>query len=93
MITMEWSDWRNATFWWIQSVYVPPGYRSQGVFKALYRHVEQIAQAQKNICGLRLYVEKENTPAQEVYRRLGMSDAGYLVYEVDWKSSPGDSLS
>ena len=24
MITYEWSDWRNGTFWWIQSVYIPP---------------------------------------------------------------------
>ena len=24
MITFEWSDWRNAWFWWIQSVYVVP---------------------------------------------------------------------
>src|SRR5688572_23687841 len=22
MITTEWSDWRDGTFWWIQSVYV-----------------------------------------------------------------------
>ena len=84
MVTMEWSDWRNATFWWIQSVYVAPAHRSRGVFKALYRHVEQIARDRKDVCGLRLYVERENAAAQEVYRRLGMCDTGYLVYEVDW---------
>src|SRR5262245_66690516 len=27
MITYEWSDWRNAAFWWIQSVYVDPKWR------------------------------------------------------------------
>jgi len=27
MVTTEWSDWRNAHFWWIQSVYVHPQYR------------------------------------------------------------------
>jgi len=84
MITMEWSDWRNATFWWIQSVYVRPEHRSRGVFKALYRHVEAIARERKDVCGLRLYVERENAAAQAVYRRLGMCDTGYLVYEVDW---------
>jgi ribosomal protein S18 acetylase RimI-like enzyme len=84
MVTMEWSDWRNGTFWWIQSVYVHPEHRSRGVFKALYRHVEQLARDRRDVCGLRLYVEKENGPAQQVYRKLGMRDAGYVVYEIDW---------
>jgi ribosomal protein S18 acetylase RimI-like enzyme len=83
MITFEWSDWRNAMFWWVQSVYVHPDFRSRGVFATLHRHVEGLAR-QARACGLRLYVEKDNTRAQEVYRRLGMSDAGYLVYEADW---------
>ena len=40
MITYEWSDWRNATFWWIQSVYTLPESRRRGVFTALYSHIE-----------------------------------------------------
>src|SRR5690242_16350905 len=83
MITFEWSDWRNANFWWIQSVYVEPDFRAKGVFKYLYRHVEALAK-HAGACGLRLYVEKENVLAQQVYRRLGMQDAGYLVFETDW---------
>jgi ribosomal protein S18 acetylase RimI-like enzyme len=83
MITFEWSDWRNADFWWIQSVYVHPDFRAKGVFKALYRHVEQLAR-QAKACGLRLYVERDNANAQEVYRRLGMENAGYFVFETDW---------
>src|SRR5439155_4490600 len=43
MVTFEWSDWRSADFWWIQSVYVHPDFRSAGVFKSLYRHVEALA--------------------------------------------------
>ena len=27
MVTYEWSDWRNALWWWIQSVFVRPQYR------------------------------------------------------------------
>ena len=83
MVTFEWSDWRNATFWWIQSVYVHPDFRSRGVFRQLYQHVEHLAR-QAAACGLRLYVERDNTRAHEVYRKLGMSDANYLVYESDW---------
>jgi ribosomal protein S18 acetylase RimI-like enzyme len=81
MITYEWSDWRNGTFWWIQSVYVLPRARRNGVFRALYRHLEQIASADPAVCGIRLYVERENTRAQATYRHCGMGDAGYVVME------------
>jgi ribosomal protein S18 acetylase RimI-like enzyme len=86
MVTFEWSDWRNGMFWWIQSVYVHPDFRSRGIFTQLYRHVENLAR-EAHACGLRLYVERENRSAQEVYRRLGMADAGYAVFEMDWSKS------
>ena len=84
MFTYEWSDWRNGTFWWIQSVYVLPEARRDGVFRALFRHVEQLATADPSVCGIRLYVERENTRAQATYRHCGLHDAGYVVMEVDY---------
>ena len=81
MLTREWSDWRNGHWWWIQSVYVAPGHRRQGVFAALYRHVEQLAHATPGVIGLRLYVERENAIAQRTYAALGMQDAGYAIFE------------
>ena len=39
MITYEWSDWRNGNLWWIQSVYVVPSSRDQGIFRRLYEEV------------------------------------------------------
>ncbi len=83
MITFEWSDWRNANFWWIQSVYVDPRFRGRGVFRALYRRMEELS-TQSGACGLRLYVERDNLHAQETYRRCGMREAPYLMYEVDF---------
>jgi ribosomal protein S18 acetylase RimI-like enzyme len=83
MHTYEWSDWRNGTFWWFQSVYVQPGSRRLGVFRALFRHIEQLAEADPGVCGLRLYVERDNERAQATYRRCGMQDAGYAVMELD----------
>lgn len=80
MITYEWSDWRNADFWWIQSVYVRPENRRQGVYAALYSEIEQQARA-AGACGLRLYVENDNTAAMATYSRLGMIDAHYRVME------------
>jgi ribosomal protein S18 acetylase RimI-like enzyme len=82
MITYEWSDWRNATFWWIQSVYVHPEYRNHGVFRALYRFIETIARTHGDVCGVRLYVEKENDRAQKTYEALGMKHSHYEMMEM-----------
>jgi ribosomal protein S18 acetylase RimI-like enzyme len=81
LITKEWSDWRNGSFWWIQSVYVRPEFRRQGVYKTLYRHVQRIAANDPGVCGFRLYVERENSRAQATYRSLGMKETHYRVFE------------
>ena len=81
MVTYEWSDWRNGMLWWIQSVYVPVEFRRQGVFSALYHHVESLVKEDQNACGLRLYVETTNTRAQQTYRNLAMVEPGYMVME------------
>jgi ribosomal protein S18 acetylase RimI-like enzyme len=81
MITTEWSDWRNGNFWWIQSVYVKPEFRKQGIYRSMYEHLKALSLADGNVCGFRLYVEKDNVTAQKTYRSLGMSETDYLVYE------------
>jgi ribosomal protein S18 acetylase RimI-like enzyme len=81
MITKEWSDWRNGSFWWIQSVYVRPEWRRKGVYTRLYRHVQELAAKDPAVCGFRLYVERENGRAQATYRKLGMKETRYLVFE------------
>jgi GNAT superfamily N-acetyltransferase len=84
MFTREWSDWRCGDWWWIQSVYVPAAHRRQGVFAALYRHVERLAREADGVIGLRLYVERDNEAAQQTYAALDMRDAGYRVYESEF---------
>ena len=84
MITFEWSDWRNGTFWWIQSVYVHPDYRGRGVYKQLYEQTLKQANKSPDVCGLRLYVERANNNAQQSYQRLGMEKTPYEIYEVDF---------
>jgi ribosomal protein S18 acetylase RimI-like enzyme len=80
LVTFEWSDWKNAWFWWLQDVYVEPSYRQQGIFRSLYMHLRTQAQTAK-VCGLRLYVYKGNTRAQEVYRRMGMIPSNSAIFE------------
>jgi ribosomal protein S18 acetylase RimI-like enzyme len=81
LVTKEWSDWRNGDFWWIQSVYVRPAWRRQGIYKRLYRHVQELAAKDPAVCGFRLYVERDNKQAQGTYRALGMSETHYKVFE------------
>lgn len=81
LVTREWSDWRDGWFWWIQSVYVAPESRGRGVYSALHGHVRDAARETGEVVGLRLYVEPSNAVAQRTYRRLGMADAGYLLFE------------
>jgi GNAT superfamily N-acetyltransferase len=81
LITYEWSDWRNGKVWWIQSVYVRPEARRNRIYAGLYEHVQALVQKDESVRGIRLYVDRRNTPAQEVYRRCGMNGEHYLVYE------------
>ena len=81
LVTKEWSDWRNGDFWWIQSVYVRPEFRRQGVYQRLYRHLQELAAKDPAVCGFRLYVERENGRAQATYSALGMKETRYLVFE------------
>lgn len=81
LITYEWSDWRNGVVWWIQSVYVLPYARKQGIYAGLYRHLQNLARADEGVRGIRLYVDRRNEPAQNVYARLGMNGEHYRVFE------------
>ena len=81
MITPEWSDWRNGVVWWIQSVYVVPDARGKGVYAGLYKFVQSLAAANESVKGIRLYVDRRNKAAQEVYTRLGMNGEHYQVFE------------
>lgn len=80
-ITYEWSDWRNGNIWWFQSVYVQQEFRGQGVFTALFEHIESLARANPEVCGLRLYMEQENHRARRAYGKLGMEQTHYQVFE------------
>jgi len=81
MVTFEWSDWRNSWFWWIQSVYILPESRGQRIYSQMYDFVKAKAGEKGDVCGFRLYVEKENLHAQAVYESVGMEKSYYLMYE------------
>lgn len=83
MVTYEWSDWRDGEFWWLQSVFVRPDFRRQGVLKALYARVLELAE-QSNVCGIRLYVEHENEAAKAAYESFGITPTVFEMREHDF---------
>lgn len=81
MLTREWSDWRDGWMYWLQSVYVLSEFRGQSVFRKLLAHATAQLQQRGDVVGLRLYVEEDNSPAIEIYKRLGFTNPGYRVME------------
>ncbi|MCE9677737.1 GNAT family N-acetyltransferase [Shewanella sp. AS1] len=81
MVTFEWSDWRAKDYYWIQSVYIRPQNRRQGIYTRLYQSVKDLADENGGAASFRLYVEQENSKAQQTYQALGMDKSYYLMYE------------
>jgi ribosomal protein S18 acetylase RimI-like enzyme len=81
MTTYEWSDWRNGTVLWIQSVYILPPHRRKGAYRKMYRFLQEVVYTDQNLRGIRLYVDKSNASAQTTYRDLGMNAEHYQTYE------------
>ncbi len=65
----------------VVSVYTRPAWRRRGVFRALYDAVKERSEAQGDVCGFRLYVERDNARAQATYRSLGMEETDYRIME------------
>ena len=81
LVTYEWTDWRNGLFWWIQSVYVAPEFRRLGIYRSLHSYVRELATQNKDVRGLRLYAESENLLAHRAYKRMGMTETTYKLFE------------
>lgn len=82
LITREWSDWRCAWYWWIQSVFVLGEYRRKGIYREMYHKVKELAKGEGSPC-IRLYVDRSNDTGLATYRSLGMHESHYLIYEED----------
>ena len=81
LTTYEWSDWRNGTVLWIQSVYVLPRYRRHGAYRKMYRFLQEKVMSETNLRGIRLYADVSNFTAHTVYVNLGMNGGHYRTFE------------
>lgn len=81
LTTFEWSDWRNGTILWIQSVYVKPEFRRKGVYRSMYSYIKNMVLNNEKLNGIRLYADKLNHPAHLTYENLGMNQDHYITFE------------
>lgn len=79
--TYEWSDWRNQWVIWLQSVYIVEAHRRKGLFRLMYEHIQLLVKKDKNIAGIRLYVDSTNHNALKTYTSVGMDGDHYKVFE------------
>jgi len=83
LITFEWSDWRCGSFWWIQSLYVHPDHRNEGIFLKLFDDILDRIQETNGVAGIRLYVDESNHIAMKAYERAGMRRSHYVMFGID----------
>jgi GNAT superfamily N-acetyltransferase len=60
-------------------------YRKRGIYRALHEWVEREARKRPDVCGLRLYVDRHNLTAQQVYERMGMKRSRYDFFERQFR--------
>jgi len=79
MVTFEWSDWRARNIWWLQSIYVTPQYRRQGVMRTLISAVSSMA-AKQDVLELKLYVHVDNHSAIKAYQHIPLQKLPYTLF-------------
>ena len=65
-------------------MYVIPEFRRRGVYRNLHNHVMAESRRQSDVCGMRLYVDRDNNVAQRVYTSLKMRHSHYDLWEIDF---------
>ncbi len=81
-VVMEWSDWNAGYYWWIQSMYIDPQFRGQGLMKLLLNDVMKKAREEQAV-EVRLYVHHDNTTAIKAYATAGFEDSEYKIMRID----------
>ena len=85
LVTFEHNINHDSTILWIQSVFVNENYRMKGLFrKLLYKNEDYILENKNFKKIVKLYMEKENTKAEQVYFKVGFKISKEILYEIDY---------
>ncbi|MEY4064529.1 MAG: hypothetical protein RIR26_737 [Pseudomonadota bacterium] len=86
LLQSEWSDWRNAEFFWVHSFFVESHERRRGIGRWLLKVAEELART-SGAAGVRLYVDKRNSTAAKLYSSYDMNNSHYDLFEKEFASS------
>ena len=78
-VTSEWSDWRNASIWWLHRIYIQKKWRSKGIFRLIIDTLLDLAK-DTDIFAIRLYVQPTNMNAKEIYEHMGFSKTSFEIF-------------
>jgi len=81
MITREWSDWNNGAFYCIQSIFVTDKTAEKEIHDALFEKAKNLAKEHYDVCGVRLFVHKDDKETQKRYESLGLQKTEYRLFE------------
>ena len=98
MVTYEYDFNNDKTVMWLQSVFISENYRMKGLFRKLLAANENFVKGKANFKqSIKLYMEKNNYKAEQVYFKLGFKTTNEVLYELDYdfddiKSLKSDSF-
>jgi DNA-directed RNA polymerase len=81
MVTREWSDWNNGAFYCIQSIFVRDKDHEKEIHNALFAKAKNLAKEHYDVCGVRLFVHKDDKETQKAYEELGLNKTKYRLFE------------
>lgn len=93
MVTYEYNFNSDKSILWLQSVFIGEDYRMQGLFRKLLAANEQFVTSKENFkSSIKLYMEKNNFKAAQVYDKLGFVNTNEILYELDYDFDDISSL-
>ena len=81
MVTREWSDWNNGAFYCIQSIFVIHTEYEKEIHDAIFHKAKSLAKEHYDVCGVRLFVHKDDKETQKIYETLGLQKTPYIIFE------------
>jgi GNAT superfamily N-acetyltransferase len=83
----DWDDRGNRWFWWLADAWVDPAWRGRGVFRALFRHLADMARFHKDVAGIRFRLPGHRRDLAPLLASLGLQKNPDELWEIlFWQS-------
>ncbi len=76
LVAKTFSQEAGGVTWWLDELFILPEYRSHGLGREFFQHLEEQAK-QEGVCRIRLEVEEENQRAVQLYQKIGFQPFSY----------------